>query len=386
MIFQDLRSQFRSHDGHLSDRFGGMRASYASKRQRWRVGRVMKSKSLGEWIRLIGLLVIISASIQQGLHAQIESDQRRVVGLSTGNDEERERPIRVERNLVYREVDGDEVRADLIRPAWDSDRGWPVVMMVHGGAWSAGDKWDLLDHGRELAQAGFVVVSINYRLAPKAKMETQVDDCLFAIGWIQDHLQEWKLDRNRFALWGYSAGAQLVSLIALKEKGLAMPVKAVVVGGTPADFSFVPEKSSILKHVFGATREQNSALYERYSPTSYLREDAPPFFLFHGDRDFLVPQRVGKKLHEQLVEIGAPSTFLSVENKGHLMTFLDRSARKKAIQFLNRHMESPTAAGDSTKDDKDPGTKAGGENSGTRATDSESQVEPIATRGDSSNA
>ncbi|MEM8735500.1 MAG: alpha/beta hydrolase, partial [Planctomycetota bacterium] len=186
---------------------------------------------------------------------------------------------------------------------------------------------------------GYFVVSINYRLAPKAKMATQVDDCQFAVAWIKSNADQWQLDTKRFALWGYSAGAHLVSLMALQNNQLAMPIRAVVGGGTPADFSFVPLKSPILKHVFGATREKDSEVYLRFSPTNYLRKDSPPFFLFHGDQDFLVPHAVGRKLHDQLVEVGAESTFFSVRGKGHLMTFLDRNARKKAIAFLDQHLQ-----------------------------------------------
>jgi acetyl esterase/lipase len=62
------------------------------------------------------------------------------------------RPLRVQRDLEYRRVDGQGVLADLYRP--DDDQIYPLVLMVHGGAWSSGDKWNLADHAREMAQAG----------------------------------------------------------------------------------------------------------------------------------------------------------------------------------------------------------------------------------------
>ncbi|MFO1063964.1 MAG: alpha/beta hydrolase, partial [Pirellulales bacterium] len=81
------------------------------------------------------------------------------------------RPIRADKDVVFAEVKGQKLRADVYRP--DDDKLRPAVMMIHGGAWSSGDKWNLSDHARELAQAGYVAVSINYRLAPQWKFPAQ---------------------------------------------------------------------------------------------------------------------------------------------------------------------------------------------------------------------
>ena len=78
------------------------------------------------------------------------------------------RPSRSVRDVVYRQVDGEKVTADIFRPA--NDEICPAVLMIHGGAWSSGDKWHLHDHARELAQQGYVAISINYRLAPLHKI------------------------------------------------------------------------------------------------------------------------------------------------------------------------------------------------------------------------
>ncbi len=82
--------------------------------------------------------------------------------------------IEEKKNLIYREVDGEQLAADIYRPK--NSRGYPLVLLIHGGAWTAGDKWNLVLHARQIAQAGFVAVAINYRLAPKFKMRVQIDD------------------------------------------------------------------------------------------------------------------------------------------------------------------------------------------------------------------
>lgn len=246
-------------------------------------------------------------------------------------------PIESQRNVVFREVGRTKIKADLFRPR--DDKTYPLVMMVHGGGWTAGDKWDLLDHGRELAQAGFVAVSINYRLSPKVKIDAQVDDCRYAMKWAVENSKAWNADAQRFGLWGYSAGAHLISMLALRPEDGEPKILAAVAGGAPCEFSFVPEKSVMLAHVMGGSRSAKPEMYDLFSPLNFASKQSPPFFLFHGTTDFLVPRSSSKMLFETLQELKVESEYYDVEGKGHLLTFLDRKARRRAIEFLQKHLK-----------------------------------------------
>lgn len=247
------------------------------------------------------------------------------------------RPILSEKDVVFREVDGQQVRADIFRPA--DEELCPLVVMIHGGAWAAGDKWDLVDHARELAQAGFVAVSINYRLAPGCQIDGQIEDCRAALRWSVEHAPKWKADPSRLALWGYSAGAHLASLLALNRDKDDPKLLAVVAGGAPCEFSFIPEDSQVLKYVVGGTRRDNPQGYAKVSPVNYANKDAPAFFFFHGTRDWLVPQNSSKVLFEKLKSESVPVEYCSVVGKGHLLSFLDAGAREQAIQFLQKQLK-----------------------------------------------
>jgi acetyl esterase/lipase len=265
-------------------------------------------------------------------------------------------PIQVERHLVFREFDdGTELKADLFRPAAQAPQdGYPLVLMIHGGGWSTGDKWNLSDHGRELAQAGFVAVSVNYRLAPRFKIGKQLEDCTAAANWAVNQAKTWGADPDRFGLWGYSAGAHLASLVALHasrvkpgknvqqetldNEGPRPAVRAVVAGGIPADFSFVPEKSPFLAPVFGGSRYKLPEVYEQFTPLAQVHDKAPPFFLFHGESDFLVPFKLSLRMDNALKDAGVSSKHMKIKNKGHMLTFLDQSARRAAIEFLKAHL------------------------------------------------
>lgn len=248
------------------------------------------------------------------------------------------RPYRSTRDIVYRRVDGEKVLADLFRPANDETR--PVVLLIHGGAWSSGDKWHLHDHARELAQEGYVAITINYRLAPLHKITEQIDDCRAALEWIGKHAEKYKMDSSRVAVWGYSAGAHLACMLATQPAEKSPSIVAVVAGGAPCDFENIPEDSQVLSMVMGGSRKAIPKLYHDVSPVNFVNAKCPPTLFFHGSTDLIVPPATSRRMHEALKENGVATEYITIEGKGHLTTFLDALARRKAIEFLDKYLPS----------------------------------------------
>ncbi len=246
------------------------------------------------------------------------------------------RPYRSVRDAVYRRVDGEKVMADIFRPA--NEEVCPVVLMIHGGAWSSGDKWHLHDHARELAQEGYVAISINYRLAPLHKITEQIDDCRAALDWIGKVAEKYKIDTKRVAVWGYSAGAHLACMLATQPATNSLPIKAVVAGGAPCDFQIIPEESSVLSLVMGGSRKELPQLYHDVSPLNFANEKCPPTMFFHGSSDLIVAPATSRRMYDALKNYGVETEYVTIEDKGHLTTFLDSTARRKAIEFLNKHL------------------------------------------------
>ena len=247
------------------------------------------------------------------------------------------RPIRAFTDLVFSEVDGEKVRADIYRP--DNDQVVPGVLMIHGGAWSAGDKWNMRDHARQLAQAGYVAISINYRLAPQFKYPAQIDDCRAALRWVHRVATEYKIDTGRLAVYGYSAGGHLAGLLATDPIEGLPRIKVAVLGGAPCDFAFLGDDNPALAHVLGGTRKQFPKVYKDASPLSYCSGDDCPTFFFHGDADVIVPPTASRVMFERLKELGVETQFYWVEKQGHLVSFLHPEARQAAIEFLDKHLK-----------------------------------------------
>lgn len=224
-----------------------------------------------------------------------------------------------------------EIPFDVYRP--DDSAAYPLVLMIHGGAWSSGDKRNLELHAKEVVAAGFVAVSTNYRLAPDHKFPTQVCDCSLVLDWLLSSAAPFGAEPDRYAVWGYSAGAQLAALLAIEHAEDNPPV-CCVAGGIPADFQWVSADSKVLAPVFGGTPAEKPQVYLDASPLEHVTSRLCPFFLYHGTRDFIVPPEVSRRMHARLRTAGVDSELLEVLGKEHLLTFLDRTARRRSVAFL----------------------------------------------------
>ncbi|MEM9644470.1 MAG: alpha/beta hydrolase [Planctomycetota bacterium] len=233
----------------------------------------------------------------------------------------------------------------------DSKR--PVVMVVHGGGWVTGDKWTMGNHCQRLAQQGYVVVNVNYRLAPTHKFPAQVDDVRTAMLWVKEHADEYRIDLNRIGIFGYSAGGHLSTLIAvladepIQTRAAAsswkvddprwkeLPrIKTVCVGGPPCDFRVLPPQSVSLSFFLGGTRAELPEVYELASPTAQVSAGDPPIQIYHGATDFLVPIESSRAFKRAMDANGAVCKLQELPDQGHIVTFNDERTKETMIRWF----------------------------------------------------
>ncbi|CAI5726499.1 unnamed protein product [Hyaloperonospora brassicae] len=113
----------------------------------------------------------------------------------------------------------------------------PTCVFVHGGAWQRGDKSAGLNKDIDAAfvRAGYLGVTVNYRLSPDVRHPAHVNDVAAAVAWLHGNIAQFGGDPDNMVLVGHSAGAHLVMLIVadpdyLQAAGLKQPVDAVVKG------------------------------------------------------------------------------------------------------------------------------------------------------------
>ena len=125
--------------------------------------------------------------------------------------------VTITRNVEYSKVGDQPLLCDLYEPPIDAEEHGkvlrPAVVVVHGGGWATGDKWNVSSYARAFAEQGMVAVAINYRHAPVHKFPTQVDDVRSSLVWLVDHAEAYAVDVKRIGLFGYSAGAHLSCMI-----------------------------------------------------------------------------------------------------------------------------------------------------------------------------
>lgn len=230
---------------------------------------------------------------------------------------------------------GRKQRLDVYIPnsALTSDELLPVVLWTHGGAWLSGDKSDTAPYFRMLAARGYVVVGLNYSLAPRAQFPTPLHELNRAHQFILDNAERFRIDPERVILAGDSAGANLSGQLAAAvtdpayAQGLelapalqAEQLRAVVLycgiydAAALAQGAEAPSSSKIvswgLKTALAAYLGSAAPSPKRLAQMSVLAQvgrDFPAAFISGGNGDNLtVPQ--SRALANRLNELGVPVT------------------------------------------------------------------------------
>jgi len=220
----------------------------------------------------------------------------------------------------------------------DSPAMAPIVLCVHGGGWSVGDKEQYASVGERLAREGFMAVIANYRLSPDVQHPAHVEDVAQAVAWCYHHAAEYGADRERLCLLGHSTGAYLVALVALEQRFLAahgVPATAIrrVVGvaGVAYDLDQSYAESPVgpfFSRVFGP----ECAGWEREAPLRYVTAAAPEFLLVHGLEDREAPPDTTKVFAGALERAGGAVQLLLLPDEGHISVMM--AAAPQVVAFL----------------------------------------------------
>ena len=202
-------------------------------------------------------------------------------------------------------------RADLA-----SDAKAPVLFQVHGGAWMMGRKEGqaepLMAH---LAERGWVCVTTNYRLSPRATWPDHIVDVKKALAWTKATVAQYGGDPDFVVITGGSAGGHLASLAALTPhvadfqpgfEDVDTSVAAAVPFYGVYDFvnrygtSRADMEGFLAERVFKSDLATDRARWERASTITHVGPDAPPFFVLHGTNDSLVPVEQARTFVDEL--------------------------------------------------------------------------------------
>ena len=259
------------------------------------------------------------------------------------------------RDLTYGDA-GRRNRLDIWRRAdLPDDAGAPVLLQVHGGAWVIGQKegqaHPLMAH---LADRGWVCVTINYRLSPRATWPEHIVDVKRAIAWTRAHIADHGGDPDFLAITGGSAGGHLAALAALTpgvaafqpgfeeadtSVAAAMPFYGVY-DFTNRNRDANPNLEELLATRVIKTRlADDRATWDLASPMSHVGPDAPPFFLLHGTNDTVVPVEQGRNFARMLGEASRqPVVFAELPRAQHAFDTLPSVRAHHTVRAVERFL------------------------------------------------
>ena len=199
----------------------------------------------------------------------------------------------------------------------------PLLFQVHGGGWRAGDKSSSTNTLVSLfGRLGWAVASVNYRLSPDVKHPTHIQDVARSFAWVYENATRYGIDRERIVIIGPSAGAHLVSLLALDRRRLAeqgVPpdaIKGVVATSGVYDFIAFREPGKVPMRTDDAFNLDPKLLADA-SSIRYASSEAPPFLLTHTDQDLFMVSEQGHALRLALEEHGVPVRALVAPDRDH---------------------------------------------------------------------
>lgn len=232
------------------------------------------------------------------------------------------------RDVEYSQPAGMSLHLDASIP--DGAGPFPAVIVVHGGAWVGGDRrTEVAPVFRPLTEAGFAWFTIDYRLATDPmNFGAAVDDVEEAIRFVKAHAKEYRVDPDRIALVGESAGGQLAAMAALRDAP-GTSVKAVVALYAPTDLVSLLKNSDLIpsavrRSLVGTPLESLLiARLTQLSPVDNVHAGMPPFLMIHGTADELVPFAQSREMCSRMQSVGASCDLFRVPGGGHGIRWWD---------------------------------------------------------------
>lgn len=230
----------------------------------------------------------------------------------------------------------------------------PLVVWIHGGAWMLNDKYSDMNYMRNTVKSfidsGYALASIDYRYSTDAVFPAQIQDCNEAVEFLYDHASQYKLDKNKIAVIGFSAGGHLASLMGLSNnndvkefyppgKKIHFKIKCVldfygpsdlVMLATNPDTSINNERNPV-SILLGAMPVNRPDLAKAASPVTYIDKNDPPFLIVQGEKDQSVPNTESKILSSWLTLNGVKNKLIIVPGAPHYGEMFDAAYIRKDV-------------------------------------------------------
>jgi acetyl esterase len=251
---------------------------------------------------------------------------------------------------VYKTIGLTKLKLYIYQPSkWNNLEKFPAIVFFHGGAWAGGHAWQFIPQCKYLAERGMIAMSAEYRVRRRqgATPFECVADAKSAIRWIRAHASEYRIDENRIAAGGGSAGGHMAACTALikdfDEKDEDMNVSSI-----PNALVLFNAVFNVPEILFEHPKRVRKILDKRateISPIHHVFKGAPPTIIFHGTADNSVPFHQATLFCEEMKKYGNYCEVVPYEGRKHGFFNYDKGANPDFLSTMENTIKFLTAIG-----------------------------------------
>ena len=257
------------------------------------------------------------------------------------------------KDIEYGRVGARPLLLDLYSPA-KADKQVPGLIFIHGGGWKSGDRQDYRCYTTYFAQQGYVTATVGYRFVKEAPLPACIEDVKCAVRWMRENAVQLKVNPDKIAVIGGSAGGHLALMAGYSAKvpelegtaghaGVSSAVAAVVDLYGPSDFT-LPETriNSTVVNGMKKTYAEAPELYRLTSPLTHVSAQSPPTLIFQGTLDSIVPVAQSDLLAEKLKTCGVPYWYACLDGYPHTMDILkpvNEYCKEVMLLFFRQYLQ-----------------------------------------------
>lgn len=263
--------------------------------------------------------------------------------------------VTAEANIEYSNPDNQHLQLNMARPA-EGNGPFPAVICIHGGGFRAGTRDGYNNLITQLAERGYVAVTVTYRLAPKYQFPAAVYDVKAAVRWLRANAAKYHIDPNKIGVTGGSAGGHLAQFLGVtggvKEfegdggnPGQSSSVNCVVNYYGPSDFTKSYGKSvdaaDVLPLFLGGDLKTARQRHVLSSPLYWVTPNAAPTLLLHGTEDNYVAFEQAVWIYDRLNNAGVEVELISFPGSKH--GFAGEAAKRAdeaMFAFFDKHLKA----------------------------------------------
>lgn len=261
---------------------------------------------------------------------------------------------------------------DLLIPACGEDEKLPLVVFIPGGGFTGSNPQGSITQRMAMAQAGYVVASVQHRVVPTVTFPGPLEDVKAAVRWLRAHADMYHIDKNKVAAMGNSSGGYFATMLGVTGANTefdtgdntseSSAVSAVIDLYGVSDLTIIGEdldngleeghdspatteamlvNGTAFGGNLGSSVLDTPETASEASPFTYIDGSDPAFLIFHGDQDTLVSPVASYALHKRLQEAGVESTRYVVSGAAHGGPMFDQpEVVDTIIEFLDTHLKA----------------------------------------------